>query len=487
MKAGIEKELLYFIRKLINDHNIDCIIAVERKGTAVIRALSEMEFSEKLEWSWKNVISSDALGRTPDDVLSGRRILVFDDMLHTGDHLWKEVIYYLKEKAIWHTIKDNIVTAAFAVHEQCPKDRLPAHWFYNELDTESYEKLRESIIDMLQRHGSLLLDTEHIEVRAKTKCDLRHFFEAFSACGSIADFRSADNRLNLTVSIHEGSCDLTAHKFIPPNTILKDIVKKCRVIQRTKNEFAIIPICYPSVPITFDDNFEFENDVKEIFGKELNYEKGRFYSVGLLASLIVLEEVLTHVLALGPEKVEIDLPKINTNCSSAGGYTLDHLLAMYPNIDIKKLTEYVLTIANNARIKSMPLRAKEQKSKAMKKIDDVKINENARMLAQVTRKVIDNKEIMMKYDLLKQTTSYNGMTAEDLLYQGKRKLSLGTIEISIALDRLIDEAYFVTHVESIDYNDGIPRLTRTFEPDGEIVSSKIRRYTELYGLPEGVS
>lgn len=487
MKAEIKKELLYFIRKLINDHNIDCIIAVERKGTAIIRALSEMEFTEKLEWSWKNVISSNALERTPDDVLSGRRILVFDDMLHTGNHLWKEVIDYLKEKAIWHTIKDNIVTAAFAVHEKCPKNRLPDHWFYNELDTESYENLRESIIDMLQRHGSLLLDTEHIEVRAKIKCDIRQFFEAFSACGSVADFRSSDNRLNLTVSINENICDLTAHKFIPPNTFLKDIVKKCRVIQRTKNEFAIIPICYPSVPVKLDDNFKFENDLEEIFGKELNSEKGRFYSVGLLASLIVLEEVLTHVLALGPEKVELDLPKINTNSIPNIGYTLEHLLAMYPTIEIRKLTEYVLTIANNARIKSMPLRLKKQKVSAMKKIDEVKINENARILAQVVRKTIDDKEIMMKYDFPKQSISYNGMTAEELLNQGKRKLNLSSLAISIALDRLIDEAYFVTHVETVNYGDGIYRLTRTFEPDGEIVSAKIRHYTELYGLPEGVS
>jgi len=484
MKVSIEKELLFFIRKLIQEHNITRIIAVERKGTAVLRALIEMQNSEKLNWSWRDIVSSDALDRVQDELLLGHKILIFDDMLHTGFHLWEEVIPFLENKPIWNDIKNNIITAAFAVHEKCPKERLPEHWFYNELDTESYEDLRERIIEMLQRHGSLLLDTEHIEVRAKIKCDLRQFFEIFSVRGSIADFRSSDNRLNLTVAIPDDACDLSSYDFIPPDTSMDQIVKKCRIIQRTKNEFAIIPICYPSVPINFADNFKFGSALEEIFGKELCYEKGRFYSVALLASLIILEEILTAVLTLGPDKVELDLPKIDSNRLSDMGYNLEHLLAMYPNVDIRKLTEYILNIVNNARIKSTPLRGKKSKKLGgLLQLEESKINENARILAQLVRKIIADKKILSDASNYK---SYMGMTAKELIELGKKHLKLKFIDVSVALDRLIDEAYFVTHVAEIKYKDDIIRLTRTFEPDGEIVSARIKRYTELYGLPEVV-
>src|SRR5882672_4238463 len=77
--ATIQRQLLTFISEQIESWKPDLIIVIERKGTAILRALKEWEECP-LAWNWENVISSDAIDQMPDEFFRSRRILIFDDM-----------------------------------------------------------------------------------------------------------------------------------------------------------------------------------------------------------------------------------------------------------------------------------------------------------------------------------------------------------------------------------------------------------------------
>ena len=57
---------------------------------------------------------------------------------------------------------------------------------------------------------------------------------------------------------------------------------------------------------------------------------------------------------------------------------------------------------------------------------------------------------------------------------------IGNAILSAALDRAIDEADLVTDTKVMPFSDGTPRIVRVFRPDGEIVSSDVRRAASLW-------
>src|SRR5687767_4195677 len=86
----IVRQLHTFLRDQIELWSPDLIIVVERKGTAILRALKEWK-EDPIDWPWDKVLSSSTVDQVPDDFFLGKRILVFDDMMRTGNHLTKLV------------------------------------------------------------------------------------------------------------------------------------------------------------------------------------------------------------------------------------------------------------------------------------------------------------------------------------------------------------------------------------------------------------
>ena len=118
----IGRQLRTFVGEQIERFHPEIIIVVERKGTAILRALTERA-SDPLRWSWTRVLSSSVVGQLPDDFFKTKRILIFDDMMRTGKHL-TEVLDQLWERRLWELTDNNVKVAVFAVHERGFKSSL---------------------------------------------------------------------------------------------------------------------------------------------------------------------------------------------------------------------------------------------------------------------------------------------------------------------------------------------------------------------------
>jgi hypothetical protein len=77
-----------------------------------------------------------------------------------------------------------------------------------------------------------------------------------------------------------------------------------------------------------------------------------------------------------------------------------------------------------------------------------------------------------------------GLRASEIFALG-RQFGWEPARISTLFDILIDDAKIVTRVQRTMDENGWQRWTRTFKPDGEVVSDLLRRYTAQWGLPHG--
>ena len=304
-KAKVEDSLRAFIQGQIDQWNPEKIIVVERKGTAILRAVKELPFDEVI-WDWNDAISSNALNQSTFYKLEGKRILVFDDMMRTGWHI-SQLLKKLMKNKICPIHKDSIRVAIFAAHEKAPTrisidgvGDIDYHWFYRDLTASSYSILRSKMVSMLQRSGSLLLDTEHLELRVNTKGNLTRFFRSLNRRAHTALFDSAGDRQNITVffpDIHANAIAKNNSTSFPSGTIFDEIVKKCRVVSRKPDEFAIIPICYPAIlegsaeSFINPDNFDFTDF------RQFNDDETLFHYCGLNAALSVLGFLLKYIYA----------------------------------------------------------------------------------------------------------------------------------------------------------------------------------------------
>ena len=501
----LKEELKTFLSEQINQFKPNLIIVIERKGTAILRTLKELP-EYPLEWEWENVISSDSINYALKDIFIGRRILIFDDMLKTGLHM-KTVIETLKNKGedVWNSIKDQIHIATFVIHktfEESHKTRRPDSWFYHYIENKGYSELRDQIVSMLQKAGSLMLDTEHIEVRIKVNCEYRTFFEALARKAKVIDFHSGANRLNATIYYPDNIYNKFPDDLFPDGTRFSDIVKKCRVVHRGGNQFALIPICYPSIPV--DDKIEWliDSKIKEIFGyNDIECNHNRFQEVGLLAAVEVLKWTLIDIYTLPPEYCQVSLPVKPTDVKedeSFEGFTLSHLNVIYPNLNIAKLTEYINIKRNEAYKTAVDVRSRKLKKGKIESITDEDLYRFACQVIQLIRHKLDEQITIRFLRGAVEKPHPFGLTAREIFSLGRQLITNSSKAngddiknaknydhiISAVFDILIDNAYLVTHVQEIEDKDGIKRYERTFEPDGEVISEKIRRYTSLFGLPD---
>lgn len=485
----IARQLHTFLLEQIESWKPDLIIVVERKGTAILRALTE-SYDEPLKWPWSKVISSAVVGQMPNEYFHNKRILVFDDMMKTGIHL-QELLKSFIDRGLWKSGDENLRVAVFAIHEYQSRGIplngycVPHSWFYRDLTNSSFQVIRMEIIKMLQKAGSLMLDTEHLEVRVRLEGSFNKFVNALRRKAKAAVFHSATQRTNVTVLYADDEAhDFPQHLF-PDATRFSSIVKKCRITQRQDDEFAIIPICFPAIPNSFV-NWPNDPELSSLFGESVYADDmSRYYAAGLLGALEVLRWVLKDLAASRTNEYTILLPQSPDDATSTGGYSLDHLTVMYPTLDLHKLTQRILNIELEARSEGGRLRSKKTKPIQYPIGLDEDLRQDAVRLLQVIRHILDDRimeQCIKRGEIIRKHPF--GLRPSEIFEIGK-KFGWEDIRISTLFDILIDEAYLEPHVQTIKDRDGKHRMIRTFEPDGEMVSELVRRYTTQWGLPYG--
>jgi len=483
----IKQALKQFLNSQIRTWKPDLLIVLERKGTAVLRSL--MESDNPIEWNWENVLSSKVLEQVPSR-LAGKRILVFDDMMKGGAHL-KRLVQHLKELGVDVSSPDQVRVAVFAVHEESSAGQavegtnIPHAWYRRGLTTPDYTKIRTEIVEMMQQSGSLMLDTEHLEVRVNVIGSFDKFVKALRRSGKVTVFRSASSRSNITVLYEDDTIHLLPREDFPEGTKTESIVKKCRVVQRSGNEFALIPICFPAIPAGHLWNCSHE--VASLLGRSVQTsdasDTARFYGVGLRAALSVLRWVLRDLYAAAPREFTVSLPANPKDLRHGRGYHLAHLQVMYPTLDVDYLNKWIAKIEHEAQSESRLLH-RQGGPLPSPLLGEDELYERAIGLLQVITDVLDRKRVSLYWRSGVYPTAHPfGLTAAEIFAIGQR-FGWEQAITSTLFDVLIDQATLVTHVQTLSDTRNQKTVERTFEPDGEIVSGIVRRYTAQWGLPD---
>lgn len=488
----IKAELHAFLTEEIRDWQPHLLIVVERRGTAILRALKEnsTEFSSQVPW--ENVISSRVLNQFPPSYFADKRILIFDDLKRRGSQVNK-VLKALKRFYSPKALRQNVRVAVFAMHEDAfsahalPDFGVQHNWRYRGLTDSAYRNKRLEIIAMLQACGSLMLDTEHIEVRMRLKGTFAQLLEALARKARVIPFHSLGYRQNVTILYDDND---PAHVLplsrLPLGTETGGIVRKCRIVERGNDEFAIIPICYPIVYVTASLWPTKPLDA-QLLGASTSIRASfsRFYGTALLSSLAILEWALKSIHAAGDGLAEIWLPTTTIGHSRSRAYDLRHLHVMYPTLDLARLNTEIAKVAANAEHVGRQVQRRAVKTTKPLEISDPELRSNAWALLQVVRRELDN--IAQEERLIdpnwKQPQPF-GLTPNQIFALGAR-FGWPKVETSALFDVLIDDGHLVTEVGSDNDLSEDRHDFRVFLPGDEMVSELVRLYTNQRGLPDG--
>ncbi len=486
LSSSIVARITSFLVEQVRRFQPEFLILMERKGTAVYRAALESGLPEAAELpNWDRVVSSGAIADMDPERLRDLRIMVVDDLLRTGGSV-SEVLNRLNDRGLTDLDLSNVWVAVFACHEDAGlghtfgRTTYPHAFASRFLGASTYRAMRQEIVEALQESGSLMLDTEHIEIRIHSKAALGKIAEALGRSGEVVAFHSAGNRTNLTVYYSADALPANAHAGLPRGSVVDNSVYKCRLVERVPGEFALIPISLPAtspeaVPDwlpTEDDRFLLSEDVLRGISSE-----GRFYHVALRASLGPLAVALKDLYAAGPELCDVYLPTLDRE-HDAEGFDLSHLGVMYPRVDLVALHDRLRTVCKDAEAAGRRLRRRKWETAAASSPRREDLCREAKELLQEVAAASDRRAAK-RLEIAPELASPVGSTLNQIMECGRR-LGLADPVTSAAMDLLIDEAFLVTRV-AVDHDTGL--VVRTYQPDGEIASELVRDYTRRYGLP----
>jgi hypothetical protein len=259
-------------------------------------------------------------------------------------------------------------------------------------------------------------------------------------------------------------------------------------VERDADEFAVIPICLPAILADGKPWAPWEADARMLgVGiKNPRAELATFYGVALLASLYPLEWILKDLYASDLEGLIITLPSHSGDSASRSGYTLDHLKVMYPGLRMDLLVHQIADVEKRAHAEGNKLRRIKPERRPVMSFSNEELYANAMDLLQVIRYTLDTRQADAMQLSAEAATEQGrcGLRANEIFLLGRR-FGWEAAQISTLFDILIDDAKLVTRVERTLDEKGKERWTRTFKPDGEVVSDLVRRYTAQWGLPGG--
>jgi len=452
--STIEKQLLTFIEGIIEQEHINLIVCSERKATAVLRALLD-ETKPRLHWDWTKTLSTAAMSHFDWSSFEGDKVLLFDELVHHGKTLFKY------EELLREYVPDGvqIVTAGFVVWDRCEYE--PKYSFYGSVDSETYGEIREDIVSMLQRYGSLLLDTEHIELSVRIKCGVGEFYNELARAtdGSTAfSFVSGAGRTNLTLEQPEILSTELLGRCLPPGSNTDDVVCKVRVLERSHEVFSIMPIFYPDVMSVAPPEWRagLPSFCQPYFNNKLGKEL--FYIVGLLCSVELLRGVVAALNDLARVgKILVEIPRMN----------FSHLHAMFPRIDTDELRQYVSDVVAESK------RLKPARSRGSVTVQNVPTSKLKMLSSAVMCSLVDIHD-----DAVTDQNEPKGETWSELIEIARsvrQGIDVDKNALTVVVDRLIDGGLIVTDVEETTHPSGKLCFERTFTPEGEVVSSKIRQ------------
>jgi hypothetical protein len=439
--AALEK----FVKDLILDDRFDYIVPVERKGTALVRAA----LGSTSRKQWKHILSSDAI-ETVTNPERARNVLILDDSVWTGQSLIQAVASVRK-------ILPNaeITTAAFVTHRQAPSDLVDIAYYQN-VDDQCYHECRSALVDYLQVQGSLLLDTEHVEVTTRITVSPSALYEALAGWGDTVVFASGE-RVNCTVMRRADSLMSVFNPISPKFADLTSAICKVRVVSSPKERgvYSIIPICYPQLRL--GDLANFQNPhmpwTSAISWNRADPSSRLFQCVGLSLSIELALEVMMHLADALPEQVSFEY----------GADGIDHLLATFPELDPVQIRTRLDHIADKRR---------SRRAKA-KPPDDPGTD----ILEGIASEIL-----LLCYDRWSYETGFVRKVTIGKIMELARYLGQPEARLSAALDILIDSARILPDVGYETIGDEV-LVRRVFGPEGEIVKRKLIR--RALGLGKG--
>lgn len=471
-RASIGHQIEKFLRIVLDKVSPTWIVTVERKGTALLRTLVESPAGPGPKWvGWDHVVSSKALPFAPESSFKEGTILLLDDAIHSGHRItdaWRSLTELRNIPA------ERIKVAVFGVHERA--DFQPVdYWWLGELSKDNYFGVRESIIQFFQQRGSLLLDTEHVEVPVQINCGRLEFFDALCRAGQGVEYVSSGGRHNLTV--HEPvilNRDAFV-KLLPPGTLIDGVLSKIRVIERDKNWYTIIPIFYPATPISSQGGSlsRLYPCLAEIAGDaELNFQL-----VSVFASIKLFQTVFACLRDLiNDGRVRVCVPKANDPNDTIG-----HLKAIFPKIDLEELHLEVE--------KSVELgRAWKLRKSELRNFERIEAADGGRYSNVLKGLYWDVLTSALRYTDRLAFANQPGLSYEEIL-NSTRSSSIGSDPSVVealagtAVDMAIDEAQLVSDTRQFPFVDGINRISKVLKLDGEIVLSDVRRANAMWRFP----
>ena len=475
--ATVGDQLCDFLGAVLSSQGpFDRVIPVERKGTASLRVFLSRQGRHRPFPRWADILSSNAIPLVHEADLRDQRILVFEEMTRSGHHI-TQALDQLSGKSV--DVSRQVVVAAFAAGPDWPNGRFHSSAYYRSLTQGQYEAIRASLIGVLQQEGSLLLDTEHPEIVVRIECTVADFLSALAACGEIVVFESGAGKLNITICEPKlfRSDTQRLGEYLPTGTRLEGVVKKVRVVQRAPNLFAVTPIYYPDVPDDTEPGWY--DRIPEFARGDTKHAIGRFYTVGLLAAVELLGPVWAAVKARLRDQVTAfvgETPSGDDTRDHASG-SFDHLRALWPHLDVDGLRAHVNTVMHRAVQHGYPLTSSKQRR-------DV-VSPSTRSLRSVALRLAQH--LLEESEFRSSEPSglpedVMGLTYGEVTSLARRmNRNLPGSAVSAALDLLIDYGCAVTRVER---RENPARHLRTFQIDGEIVTSKLRNFTAVQGLQE---
>lgn len=484
-----------WLRELLNGADVDLVVTVERKATALMRAFLESAWATGLQLGWREVLSSDALPFLPPNWLDGRRVLVFNEMIHHGDTTSKTLAAIRLNSPRVH----SIAVAACIVHKDFnPQRRAPAladligephEAMYRSVTDRTYKLVRDRIVDILRESGSLLLDTEHIESTFTASLPFREIVHGMAAVGRVVEYEadSSDMPAGVTVRVPFVGTHEKLRAMLPAGAdIDAEEPKKIRIVRRPgPRHYALLPIWYPLLPVAAADSFGLDEHTPAYVRRALRECPGQerprlaFHLSGLIASIELLRSTWALLHDLERKGLTPDTP----SAAESTDAPLGHLRALYPLLDFKGLEAAVssaLATRNDADTVRLFRDARgwkrSQKNVApVVRIDAVtRRRECYRLLLECLR---ERESFGIDEDLaieeLDDSASMGWFTWSDFWAAGDR-LGIPEDVRSIAMDTAIDEGILTTK-EAIITRADQEFIVRAYELDGELTLQELLR------------
>jgi hypothetical protein len=484
-----EDRIWQWLSSLLDESRYDVVVCVERKATALLRGFLDLSPDFPLNWSWDRVLSSGALPFLPPGWLDGKRLLVFNEMVHHGRST-AETIDAIRANS---QNVASIETAAFAVHEDFYTQTIdggqrrvaPDHCAHSSISDRVYGIVRNEIIDLLRHKGALLLDTEHLETTFTLTLPFRDFTEALLNCGIPVEYEedppTAFPGLTLCEPFLE---DLEVlRSTLPVDSDLANLgPRKVRLVRRGPSEFAFIPIWYPAVPRESAREYAHSSSRPLYFGSVVEQcpERMRpvlvFHLAGLVAGLELLRCVWTALSPLVGKGVRPDIVSGSTQC----GAPLGHLKALYPLLNFEALGEAVTSaiLACQDKHGVDRLRSARKRLKLAKpEVHFVDLETRYRDCQRLFVALIESKDQFSvdSEDALNLALdgAFSTFTWDDFWAMGSH-LGIPEPERSILMDTAIDSAMLKTSEMSVD-RSGRDFIVRAYEPDSEFARKTLQR------------